>query len=391
MARKNEFEQIVIEHRDKKTKKIIKTEKVKNIVTLKCANDETHYYANFMVDGVSYQKKNLTKYFGSKTLRQAKEHLADAKSDIRKGINPFDESMGKKVKDIVLKSINNRKPMNQQSAYKKSIEGFYNKYIDPVIGHLFLGKVSDRHVEIIMKSLEGYRKEYKQNLQILMYSIFEKEFRKGNIKHNPFYDLYYGKHRKKTSFDIRLNEPIEDVARKLYRSALEYNPKYRLILLMSVMTVRRIGEIHQLRLGNIRKSGDGHWYILATRDITKTDIDEKYPIPTEIVNLLPLDLIDADEYSDTLLFDFSMSSILLNYKKLVKEAKIDINKGYSLTSHDNRKLFLSILSHTGTDSDLADGCLSHSPGNIKGEYLDIPYNIRKGIFEDWWAFLRGIC
>jgi integrase len=86
-----------------------------------------------------------------------------------------------------------------------------------------------------------------------------------------------------------------------------------------------------------------------------------------------------------------MGSILLNYKKLVKEAKIDINEGYSLTSHDNRKMFLSILSFSGTDSDLADRCLSHSgKGGMKQVYLDVPYRIRKEIFEDWWNFLREI-
>ncbi len=340
-----------------------------------------------MFKGILHQKKNLTKLAKVRTLIQARDELDDMKSELRAGRNPFVKSEYK-VKDVVLKSIDDREPEGEPSAYKKSLEGFYYNYIHDDIGHLFLDKVDDRHVEKIMKSLKGYRKEYKQNLQILMYSIFEKEFRRGNIKHNPFYDLDYGKHRKKPSFDIRLNEPIEYVARKLYKAALKYTTKYRLVLLMSIMIARRIGEIHQLKLGNLRQFSDGHWYAIATRDITKTDIDEKYPLSVEIVNLLPLDLIALDEYNDTPLFNFSMASILLNYKKLVIEAKIDINKGYSLTSHDNRKFFASILSHTGTDSDLADGCLSHSKAGMKNVYLDIPYHIRKGIFEDWWAFLR---
>ena len=378
-------------------------EKYKGISSLENADGSIHFYATFMFKGVLYQKKNLSKHWKVRTLTQARDKLDDIKSDLRAGKNPFVKSEYK-VKDIVLKSIDDREPEGEPSAYKKSLEGFYYNYIHDEIGHLFLDKVDDRHVKKIMKSLKGYRKEYKQNLQILMYKIFEKEFRKGNIKHNPFYDLNYGKHRKKPSFDIRINGPIEDVVRKLYQTALEYDSKYRLVLLMSVMTARRIGEIHQLRLENIKKF-NGEWYILANKEITKTDEDEKYPLPTEIVKLLPLNLLEDEEYEDTPLFDFSMSSILLNYKKLVKEAKIDINKKpsedkkiktskdknkyYSLTSHDNRKMFLSILSSLGTDSDLADRCLSHAgKGGMKDVYLDVPYRIRKEIFEDWWAFLR---
>ena len=373
MARKNNFEKT----------------KYKNIISLKDAGGKTHFYANFMLDGVSYQKKNLTKLFNATTAKQASDVLEQVKSDIRQNKNPFNGSRDGKVKDIVLESIDNRKPVGKDTAYKKSIKGFYYNYIDPVIGHLFLDKVNDEHVKKIMKSLEGFRKEYKQNLQILMYRIFEKEFRKGKISHNPFYDLDYGKHTSKSDFDTRLNEPIEDVARKLYKTALDFNKKYRLVLLMSVMLVRRVGELHQIRLNNIKKFSNGDWYILATKDITKSEIEEKYPLPMEIVNLLPLDVLEDEEYKDAPLFDFSMGSILLNYKKLVKEAKIDINEGYTLTSHDNRKMFLSILSFSGTDSDLADRCLSHSgKGGMKQVYLDVPYRIRKEIFEDWWDFLR---
>ena len=373
MARKNNFEKT----------------KYKNIVSLKDAAGKIHYYANFMLGGKSFQKKNLTKSHNARTAKQASDALEQIKSEIRQGENPFDNSGDKRVKNIVLASIDDRKPMGKDTAYKKSIKGFYYNYIDKPIGHLFLKNVKDEEVRKIMKSLEGYKKEYKQNLQILMYRIFEKEFRKGKISHNPFYDLDYGKHTTKSDFDTRLNEPVEDVARKLYITALEYNKKYRLVLLMSIMLVRRIGELHQLRLNNIKQFSNGDWYILATKDITKSEIEEKYPLPIEIVNLLPLGLLEDEEYKDALLFDFSMSSILLNYKKLVKEAKIDINEGYSLTSHDNRKMFLSILSFSGTDSDLADRCLSHSgKGGMKQVYLDVPYRIRKEIFEDWWNFLR---
>jgi len=146
--------------------------KYKNIISLKDASGKTHFYTNFMLDGVSYQKKNLTKLFNATTAKQASEVLEQVKSDLRQNKNHFNSSRDGKVKDIVLDSIDNRKPVGKDTAYKKSIKVFYYNYVDPVIGHLFLDKVNDEHVKKIMKSLEGYRKEYKQNLQILMYRIF---------------------------------------------------------------------------------------------------------------------------------------------------------------------------------------------------------------------------
>jgi len=372
MARKHSFEKT----------------KYKNIFSLKNVAGRTEYYANFMLNGVSYQKKNFTKLFNCTTAKQASDTLEEVKSKIRNGENPFNIASNREtIKSIVLEHINNKKPKGKPTAYKKSLEGFYYNYVDPVIGHLKMEKVQDAHVDKIMKSISTYRREYQKNLQILMFKIFEKEFRKGNISHNPFYDLDYGKHWKVPDFDTRLNEPVEDTARKLYRAALEYNPKYRLFLLMTIMLARRVGEIHKLVYGNIRQFSNGEWYILAHSDITKTEINEKYPLPEEVVRLLPEDVL-AQKNQEKRLFNFSTSGIPLHWKKLTQEAKVKINPGYKLTSHDCRKMFISILSFDGTDTDLADRCLSHSQTGMKHTYLDVPFRVRKEVFESWWAFLR---
>ena len=60
MARKNSFQKT----------------KYKNIVSLENANGKNEFFANFMLDGVSYQKKNLTKLFGSTTAKKASDMLS---------------------------------------------------------------------------------------------------------------------------------------------------------------------------------------------------------------------------------------------------------------------------------------------------------------------------
>lgn len=121
MARKNKLKIVKDKHGNN----------IKNIYFLVNAAGQTEYYASFMLDGVSYQKKNLTKRYPTATTpAKAIAALESAKTDIRNGINPFiDNSRGDKVRDIVLKQIKAKKPMNEakdNSHYKRSLELFYD-------------------------------------------------------------------------------------------------------------------------------------------------------------------------------------------------------------------------------------------------------------------------
>ena len=376
MARKNEF---------------IKT-KYSNIFSLQKANGKNDYYANFMVDGVSYQKKNLTKLFDATTAKQAHDELEGIKADLRKGNDPFTTTGGDTVRDIVLVNIAKKKPKNpnkDNSRYKRSLELFYNNYIHAVIGHLKLSKVRREHAEKILESLDGNSKSFKLYLNVLMLDMFEKEFRAGKIKSNPFYELDYGKHTKKPAFDIRLNEPMEITAQKIYKSALMYRASHRLVFIISIMCVRRIGEIFQLKNSHINRYSNGEWYVIATEDITKTGIEEKYPLPKEAIELLPDNVLDPELEGEPL-FTFSNATMFTHYNKLIAQADVKLNKGYKITSHDHRNLFLSILASSGVDTDLADRCLSHeNHKTMKQVYLDVPYKKRKEVFQTWWEFLRN--
>ena len=366
---------------------------IKNIYTLINASGHTEYYASFMLDGNSYQKKNLSKRYNAKTPTQAIAALESAKTDIRNGINPFvNNSKGDKVRDIVLKKIKARKPKNEakdNSHYKRSLELFYYNYIDPAIGHLRLEKVRREHTLKIIGSLDGNTKSFKLLLNVLMFQIFEDEFRAGKISTNPFYQLDYGTHKPKEDFDTRFNEPMETIAKKLFNTALDFSLSHRLLFMMSIMTVRRIGELFQLKYSHINQFSDGSWYVVATEDITKTGIIEKYPLSREVVELLPENILDS-EYENEQLFRFAYSGMFLKQSQLIKKADIKLNKGHKLTTHDNRYLFISILASLGIDTDVADRCLSHNnKKNIKQIYLDIPFEKRKKIFEKWWDFLRN--
>jgi len=371
--------------------KLIKTEE-ENIYTCKTKKGETHYYLNFELNNKRYQRKNITKLFDVKTLKAAKIRLGAIVTMIEEGEDPFSSTIRMEtVKDIVINQIENKQPNykgKDNSAYKTTLEGFYYKYIDDIIGHLKFEKVSVNHINKILKMIKHLSADRQNLLKVLLYNEFEKRFRKKEIQENLLYDINFGSKSKKVKLDIRLNEKLEQVVQKLYTNIINSNYRTKLLLLINLMCARRIGEIHKLKYQDIKINDDGEYYVLAHPLITKTAIYERYPLPKEAVELLPEDIHEVKN-SEKRIFMFHKNTIFLNYNKLIEKSKIKFNNNFKITSHDSRNIFISLLVKNGFDSSLADGCLSHSISDSKGVYLDIGYEAKYNLFEDYWKILRN--
>lgn len=363
------------------------------IYSLKTNSGQTEFYATFSLEGKTYQKINLTKRFPAQKINSAKKasnQLEYIKAQLRDGKNPLVQSKNN-IRNIVVKIIDEKKPKNDKkdnSHYKKTLRNFYNLYVDPIIGHLKPESVKHHHVDKILAGIKHHSASYQKNLHVLMFKEFENRFRKGELRYNPFYDLDYGTDKGKESLENRLNEPIQEAVRKLYRTTLESAPSHRLMFVLSLMLARRVGEIYKLKYSHVKQFSTKEWYVLATEDITKTGVNEKYPLPKEAIELLPENILDPEE-ANRPLFSFCYSGIFTKEHKLVKEAGLDINKGYKITSHDNRNFFISVLAELQVETDLADRCLSHqNKKSTKNTYLDVSYELRKQIFTTYWKHLR---
>ena len=131
-------------------KNVLEKTKYENIYTFETRSGENHFYLNFELQNKRYQRKNITRLFAVNTLKQAKIKFEEIKTMIRKGEDPFSKNIKKEiVKNIIIEQIANKKPKYEgkdNTKYKKSLEIFYNKYIDDTIGHLKFEKVTKRHV-----------------------------------------------------------------------------------------------------------------------------------------------------------------------------------------------------------------------------------------------------
>jgi hypothetical protein len=67
-----------------------------------------------------------------------------------------------------------------------------------------LKKVQRKHALQILGSIEDNTKSFKLILNVLMFKIFEDEFKARRIDTNQFYELDYGTHKPKEGFYTKL-------------------------------------------------------------------------------------------------------------------------------------------------------------------------------------------
>lgn len=369
---------------------LIKT-KFKSIYQYKTPSGEIQYYTTFRLEGKKYERKNLSKMFPTiNSPKQASDKLEYIKSEIRQGRNPFVKSLVT-IDDIVKDDISKRDIVEK---YRQDLLSFYTIYVKDTIGHLKLEKVTREHISKILTKLKDVSTTRRKMLRALLHDIFSYAHNTGAIRINPMYKLDYGKEKPIVEIDNVLDDKPLDVARKLYQAALTYNlcreksiQEYRLLFTLSVMTARRVGELHKLQYGDIKFSGD-EVFVIPRISTTKTNMQDKYILPREAVLLLPDDIQD-EEQKDKQLFSMSTPAIFDNYNKLIEHIKIKTYNDFKITSHLNRKLMVTILVEQGVDSTIADRLLSHKESSVKNIYLTISYEKRKEAFENYWSLLRS--
>lgn len=364
--------------------------KYENIYTYEDNNKKTFYYVNFTLNSKNYQRKNFTKLFGCNTLKQTIEKFQEVKSMIRRREDPFAKKtkITETVRSVILAQIEDKKPNvkgKDNLEYKKSLKLFYNLYIDDTIGHLLFENIKMYHINKILKSISHLSNARQKLMNVLLYKEFEARFRKRQMEENYLYDVKFGKDEGKVKLDIRLNENLTNVARKLYQGIMKQEYKAKIALLLSIMCARRSGEILKVKYKDVKEDEDGTFFILVNKFQTKTGIDEKYIIPEEVIDLLPEDVFDESK-KEEMLSKFHKNTIFLNYNKMIKKSDIKINDEYNLTSHDNRNLFISLMTERNYDYNMLDACLSHSNSN---KYHEVSFEKRSEIFREYWKILRN--
>jgi integrase len=151
----------------------------------------------------------------------------------------------------------------------------------------------------------------------------------------------------------------------------------RLFFLLAVSTARRTEELLRLKMSDIDIEKRA---IFARSETTKNAEGDIYPIPSEVVALLParktgllFSSVDANAYGK-------------HFSRMLSNADLPMKEGKRLTGHDRRKLFASIMTREIGDSDVVDALISHKD-SMKMRYVEFSLEDRRKIFSRYWELI----
>lgn len=195
--------------------------------------------------------------------------------------------------------------------------------------------------------------------------------------------------------DILVENKIElhDFVQCAYKYFRSLDLEYRVIMQLSLESALRIGEARHITVSMVDLDEKS---ITASKEITKTSIRHSFPISDEVLAdiktlIKKYNLTDNDTLSTYKYYQPYSRKYKWMLEHCLGMKREDLRY---VSTHSNRKLFVTLMSVDGTYSEIfLDSLLSHSNGNsnvqqIYNKSAIIPSHTRK-VFELWWQILRG--
>jgi len=388
-----------------------KYKKISNIYITLSNNEELQYLTTFEYYRRRFIERNLTKLFNVDSPSKAIEKLKELKIQLNNNIDPDElfktsgKSLSKQLfKDLVI-HYNDSSSLSENT--KKIRNSVFNKHLSKKFNSRKIQDITSQYLEIVFISLaQGKNSVSLSTLKTLKKTLaycLKREYRKGNIKINPIekIDLMDIDVRKtsKESLGRRLSDSknpdvYKNVVKYLYITIMNItlNDKVTLplneiqtMLLFSLMCARRRSEILEIRYEDITND----FIIKPKIHTTKTNIEDEYPIPNEIIKFLNF---KKDNHKKGLILpNMSLYSYNKYMKKIINDTNISLHNDNKITGHDSRNFFLTIMSNELNNPFIVDSCISHS--NTKYKMISTYYtpliNERINVFEKYWNILRN--
>jgi len=380
--------------------------KYPNIYQVLNRYNKQDFVADFRWNGKHYREKNLSKLFSATSASHASRLLTEIKIDIQKGNDPFakktKEVDTKTFSELVLSEIDNR---NTSARYKQIQTSTYNKHIHPKLGHMNIKNIT---IDILNKLFSELQKTLSpssiKNLRKTIAPTFAYAFDEDIIQKNP---LTTERLKRKIRGAKSLKAPLKhrlsgrddkrfiNTAKAIYNAAKVFEKKdqrrkvkevpdleLQVVFLIVVMTGRRRGETLEIKYEDITEYGT----VKTIPDMTKSDIWEEYPLPSEV-----LDKLDLKNGTGKITPNVTPDIYSKHMRYLLDSIKIKIHSNMKITGHDTRNLFLTIMSKKTKNPFLVDSALSHSESKYEllRTYYEPDINDFIELFNDYWKLLRS--
>jgi len=345
--------------------------KVKGITV----NKYSEYIVRLNYLGQRWAPKNFTKLYGCYSLKETENKVREFKEMLDRGENPFDD---RRFDDYMQKYFDGLKPTTAY-IYKKA----YDKYAKPILGYKEIKQISQTDIENVYKDMIDSETIKSQNslkkMRQYLSPTFKRLMAEGKITKDYLALAEMPKvknHTELSSLNLRLNDQsFKIVAQKLYKGIQKIkHDGIRNHLLLTLMTMRRPSEIRRTTQHDIIND-----VVFAYIERTKSSIDERYILPTEILEYLKS---TDKEYP----FRADEHACGRAWHKILKDENITFRQQFRI--YDSRHLFTSLMSKK-FNRDLVGACISHYAGDTNAVYQSFEFDDRKDVYRAYWELLRG--
>lgn len=361
-------------------------------ITTKTLKDGTkNIYVRFKYRGTSYGVRNFTKWFNCHTEKSAFDKLNTyVKSEINEGRNPFDN------RSLILNDVWDRKllTVNWKENTKKHYVNYYDIVIRNTLGKKALNKITAKDILNLKKKYSNKSVSYQNRIKSIISPIINEAVINGDLQFNPLLILKNEVAPSAQSISEKIIDNELVIAKKMYKKLLNNKVKYisnyhhkrfnhneetNALFILMLMTVHRFGELLQLR-----KSDIYGYKIISPKEIVKSNRAYEFPLPKELS-----DYVNTIEEDELLFPNLTRSMVSVRFQKLIKSLDITKVKNQTVTPHDLRRIFTSILVKENVDVNLIDYSLEHKIRGVMSHYLHYTYDDKKKLYEKYWALIRG--
>lgn len=365
--------------------------KYKGITTKILSNGSKNIYVRFKHNGTNYGVKNFTKLFGCRTEKSALDKLYEIRISLTNGINPFDD------RSLILNDLWDRKLLTAEwrENTKKHYINYYNIVIRKTLGKKSIHKITAEDVINLKNEYAHKSISYQNRIKCIISPIIDNVMIKDKkIQYNPLSVLTNDCALSAESISDKVIDSPINIAKKIYNKLInnevEYLSNYHhstynntketnALFLLMLLTAHRFGELLQLRKSDIYGNK-----IISLAINTKTKKDYHFPLPFELK-----EYIENVKGKDDLLFpNLNRGKVSIRFKKLIQSLGLTVIKNKTISPHDIRRIFTSVLSKNNVDSTLISYALEHQIKGVMKHYTNYDYEDKEKLFNKYWALIR---
>ena len=378
---------------------LIKTS-VAGLYKFKNMSGDFEFYAKVKIN-YKIKQCNLTKEYNVVNQADAKSALELFKSECKgEKVESGDKII---LNDYFLKYIKT-KTENTAGEYGS----YYKCHIKDRFGHLPLTDIKRTDIQEEIDNMYLMKKKHDktplythrtiQKYQQVLRNIFNEAIREELVENNPATRLKI----KTVSNDRNLDDIIKgnliialkDIVKQIDKVE---NKKYKLCMLMCVFTVRRIGEILQLKYSDIDFKNSCATARKETKKIQTQS--SKYHLTNELLTMIKelqienpknIYIFESDWRPEQSNDPFNYTTIRKHLRRAIAKTDIEYStEGEEILAHDFRHFFGQIMRRKIKDLLLVKLILDHTDKDITSRYSQYGLEDSKNVLEEYYHLIRG--